>query len=260
MTGRVTALALLLAALAAGAAWVAGGLAGKPDELRMALLWALPAAVFLCGRFTFGRGRAPHSFAAALRRLPWIAVAIGLDLAPIGAGFLLDWLTFTYGDQTLAATRARTALWALPLLVVVGIRFWEGTLRGALYEGAKANLGGRAAFALSLGAGVLLALPALAPGFVPLETPFFAAGVATALCRESVTLLLYRDAGLVAAGLYRGLLAYVDGYGIHDWSSPLFPSANYVTSTDQFYLLRVAGPLAALALIAFALRSRRAAA
>lgn len=260
MKSRVAILALVLAGVAAGAVWVAGGLTGKPDELRMALLWALPAAVFLCARFTVGRRRAAPSLRAALRRSPWIGLAIALDLAPIGVGYLLDWLTLTYGDQTLAATRGTTALWALPLLLLVAIRFWEGTLRGALFEVGQAAFGVCTAAALSVGCGVLLALPALAPGFAPLETPFFAAGLATAAAREIVTLLLYRDAGLVAAGIYRGALAYVDGYLIHDWMSPLFPSANYVTSSDLFYLVRVAGPAAAVALVWAVVRRKGAAA
>jgi hypothetical protein len=222
----------------------------------MALVWALPCAVFLCGRTIFGRSAAPPSLRRALPALPWIGAALALDLAPIGISYLADRITLTYGDQTLAATRATTALWALPLLLIVSIRFVERTLRGALYESARAAFGGAAAAALSVGCGLALALPALAPGFRPLETPFFAAGLVTALAREVSCLVLFRSAGLVAAGVYRGLFVYVDGYLIHDWLSPIFPSANYVTSTDAFYAVRLLGPLAAAALLFVVFRRR----
>ncbi len=76
------------------------------------------------------------------RLLLWIGVAIAVDLAPIGIAYQLGWLTLTYGDQQLAATRAATALWALPLLVLLAVRFYERTLRGRLLPGGSRELGG----------------------------------------------------------------------------------------------------------------------
>ena len=251
---RLALLALAVAALAAGAAWVAGGLAGKPDPTRLAVVWALPAALFVASRFTVGRLAPKSGWSTFVGVLPWIGAALALDLAPIGVGYALDWLTFTYGDQALAASRATTALWALPLLVLVSMRFSEGTLRDALYGRSRAEWGESAAWIVSAACGTLLVLPLVAPGGEALETPFVASVVAAAAAREVVAIALYRRSGIVASGLHRGLLAYVEGYAIGDWASPLFPSANYVTSTDAFYLLRAAGPLAAAALLLLAFR------
>ena len=262
MRARAAALALLLCAVAASAVWVAGRLArgGHPDELRMALVWALPGVVFLSGHVLLRRREAQPSLGATPRALPWIGVALALDLAPLGLALGLGWITLTYGDHTLAAPRGRTALWALPLLLFVGVRFWERTLRARLLEAASSGFGERAGWVMAITCGTLLALPGIAPGLDAPERPFFLAALATAAAREIACTALYRGGGLVSAGLYRGVLAYIDGYLIHDWLSPVFPSANYVTSTDAFYVLRAAGPVAAATLLLVALRRRRAAA
>ena len=168
------------------------------------------------------------------RLLLWIGVAIAVDLAPIGIGYRLGWLTFTYGDQQLAATRAMTALWALPLLVVLTMRFYERVLRGQLFAGALESWGAPAAWALTLLCGTALALPVVAPGFTFSEPAYVAAALVTALAREIGSTVLYRASGLVAAGLFRGTLLFVDFYLIADWLAPVFPSANYDTSGDSF--------------------------
>ncbi len=294
---------MLLLDLAVGATWFAGRYgSGKPDALRLFLVWALPGLVFLCGLLTqekkkrrAGPGELPPRLrlpgiplaalppakpvlptlslpaaapaagnvalsppapgargSSGLRLLPWIGVAIAVDLAPIGIGHRLGWLTFTYGDQQLAATRATTALWALPLLVVLAIRFYERVLRGQLYRSAEESWGTRAAWTLTLLCGTALALPTIAPGFSWSEPAFVAAALVTALAREISCTVLYRASGLAAAGLLRGVLTFVDFYLIADWLAPVFPSANYVTSGDSFYLLRAASPLvAALLLVRF---------
>jgi hypothetical protein len=294
---RTALLAMLLLDLAAGATWYAGRYgSGRPDELRLFLVWALPGLVFLCGFLT--RPKAPRIPGRAARRggpllplppaiprlpvpsataatagtmampapaapgprwsrlLLWIGVAVAVDLAPIAIGHRLGWLTFTYGDQHLAASRATTALWALPLLIVLAIRFYERTLRGQLYRGAEESWGSRAAWALTLLCGTALALPTIAPGFAWSEPSFVAAALVTALAREISCTVLYRASGLVAAGLLRGVFTFVDFYLIADWLAPVFPSANYVTSGDSFYLLRAASPLVAALLLVRFLPSR----
>ena len=186
------------------------------------------------------------------RLLLWIGVAIAVDLAPIGIAYQLGWLTLTYGDQQLAATRATTALWALPLLILLATRFYERTLRGRLFQEALASWGAPAAWTLSLLCGTALALPAIAPGLSLSAPAFVAAALVTALAREIGSTVLYRASGLLAAGIFRGTLLFVDFYLIADWLAPVFPSANYVTSGDTFYLLRAASPLvAALLLVRF---------
>ena len=184
--------------------------------------------------------------------LLWIGVAIAVDLAPIGIAYQLGWLTLTYGDQQLAATRATTVLWALPLLILLATRFYERTLRGRLFAEALESWGAPAAWTLSLLCGTALALPAIAPGLSLSAPAFVAAALVTALAREIGSTVLYRASGLLAAGLFRGTLLFVDFYLIADWLAPVFPSANYVTSGDAFYLLRAASPLvAALLLVRF---------
>ena len=103
---------------------------------------------------------------------------------------------------------------------------------------------------LTLLCGTALALPTVAPGFSFAEPGFVAAALVTALAREIGSTVLYRASGLVAAGLFRGTLAFVDFYLIADWLAPVFPSANYVTSGGSFYLLRAASPLVAALLLA----------
>jgi len=276
---RTALLALFLLDLAAGATWFAGRFdAGRPDALRLFLVWALPGLVFLCGMLTFAGRRpvpgpaqspapgavppprlAPGEGLRLPRLLVWLGVAIAVDLAPIGIGYRLDWLTFTYGDQQLAATRVTTALWALPLLVLVAIRFYERTLRGGLFRSVQESWGTGTAWTLALLCGTALALPTIAPGFSFSEPTFVAAALVTAFAREIGCTVLYRASGLVAAGVYRGTLAFIDFYLIADWLAPVFPSANYVTSVDSFYLLRAASPLVAALLLARGLHGRRSA-
>lgn len=268
MKVRTALLALLLIDIAVGAAWFAGRFGhGRPDALRLFVVWALPGLVFLCGMLILpkqGTATAPRPALGEGVRLPrllaWIGVAIAVDLAPIGIGHRLGWLTLTYGDQQLAASRATTALWALPLLVLISIRFYERTLRGQLFRTAHETWGAPTAWMLSLACGTALALPAVAPGFSWSEPGFVAAALVTAFARELACTVLYRASGIVAAGLFRGTLAFVDFYLIADWLAPVFPSANYVTSTDSFYLLRAASPLVAALLLARFLRRRTPAA
>lgn len=269
MKVRAVLLALLLLDLAAGATWFAGRYGhGRPDALRLFLVWALPGLVFLCGMLALPKAgaleaprRPPGEGSRGSRRFTWIgawiAVAIAVDLAPIGIGYQLGWLTFTYGDQQLAAHRATTALWALPLLVLVSIRFYERTLRGQLFRVASESWGAPAAWSLTLLCGTALALPTVAPGLSFSGPSFVVAALVVALSREVGSTVLYRASGLVAAGLYRGTLAFVDFYLISDWLAPVFPSVNYVTSTESFYLLRAAAPLVAALLLVRALRAPR---
>ena len=292
---------MLLLDVAAGATWFAGRYGdGRPEALRLFLVWALPGLVFLCGFLTLekrarrpgreqlpGRLRLPGIPLPALppakpvlplpvgtvpladgaaaplapgapwsRLLLWIGVALAVDLAPIGIGYRLGWLTFTFGDQQLAASRATTALWAWPLLVVVATRFYERTLRGQLFRGAEESWGTAAAWCLTLACGTALALPTIAPGFSFGEPAFVAAALVTALSREIGSTVLYRASGLFAAGLFRGTLLFVDFYLIAEWLAPVFPSADYVTSGDSFYLLRAASPLVAALLLVRALPAR----
>jgi hypothetical protein len=241
---RVSALALVLVALGVGVAALAGevGVAGRA-ALRWAALLGLPLAAGLAGVLLVPR---PARRALAGKRRPALLAAalVVLDLAPIGIGFLLHQLTFTYGDQTLAAGRLLAVAVGLPSLVVVTIAGWERGLRERLY-GAAAAAGspGRGAL-LSVAAGFALSLVAFLPGFEAMDRGFAAAAGATAILREATAVRLWSAGGSAVSGLYRGTLAGIEGLVLADWASFWFPSANFVSSDASFAWLRVAGPAA----------------
>ncbi len=150
----------------------------------------------------------------------------------------------TYGDQGFSGHPALTALWALPLSVVLAIFGWEWALRRTLFISWAAHLPVPAALFISCAVGVALAAPAIAPGLAAPDRSYAAAAFFVAACREvSFALIFASGAGLPAAGIYRGLLAYLDAFVINDWYSVHFPAANYTTSEPWFYLLRGAAAL-----------------
>ena len=204
-----------------------------------------------------GSGSPPASGARWSRLLLWIGVAIAVDLAPFGIADRLGWLIFTYGEAPPLASHLTTALWMLPLLVVVSIRFSERTLRGQLFVGIDEGWGAPAAWTLTLVCGTALALPAAAPGFAFVVPGAAAAALVAALGREIGSIVLFRASGLVAAGLFRGTLVFCDFFLIADWLRPAFPSAAYASSTGTFHLLRAASPLVAALLLARMLPAAR---
>jgi hypothetical protein len=59
---------------------------------------------------------------------------------------------------------------------------------------------------------------------------------------------LYRRAGVLLSGAFRGLATFGEAFLLADWHSPWLPVASWVAGDPGFYLLRPAGPaLAALA-------------
>lgn len=217
----------------------------------------LPALATAAAVPVGGPSGAPSVASASWPRLLfWIALAIVLDLAPFWIGDRLGWLTFAFADAQPGARPFLTALWALPLLVMVAIRFSERTLRGQLFHGVAEGRGTAGAWALTLLCGTALALPAIAPGFAFGAPLVVAAGLATALGREIGAIVLYRASGLVAAGFFRGTLVFLDFFLIADWLQPVFPSADYSSSAGTFHLLRAASPLVAALLLARALPAR----
>jgi hypothetical protein len=235
-------LAVVLVALGIGVTGLAGSVgAVNRVALRWVVLLGLPILVGLLGAVLVPRPRlAPFSFD---RRLALLAGAlVVLDLLPIGAGFLLHQVTFTYGDQTLAAGRILAVVIGLPALVAVTIVGWERGLRERLCGGAAAAGAPGWGAVLSIGAGVALSLVAFAPGFEPMDRSFAAAACGTALLREATAVRLWRAGGRALSGLYRGVLAGIEGLVIADWASFWFPSANFVSSDPLFPWLRLAGP------------------
>lgn len=258
---RVRLLALVLLVLAAVATLGAGA---APPALgwpaRLAVVFALPFAAGVVASLLLPRspkrvGRSVKVRGTSRFHL-LILGAIGLDLAAIGAGYALGWATFTFGDQTLEAWKRFAVPLALPFTLAVATLGSEWALHARLWNVGRRQ--GRPAEAAwwALACGVALALPAIAPGFRRLDDPYLAAALVTVLAREATALLLFRAGGLFVAGAYRGTLLAIDAFGLYDWYGFYFPLANFVTSEPLFYLLRAAGPLAALALVAAVARAR----
>ena len=253
---RVVALALILIALGVGVAWLAGEIGAQGRvALRWLALLGLPLLVGLAGILIVPRPPLPQvSFDRKLALLAGALVAV--DLLPIGVGFLLHQVTFTFGDQTLAAGRLVAVLVGVPALVLVTVAGWERGLRERLCGGAIAA--GKVAWGapLAIAAGVALSLVAFAPGFEPMDRAFAWSACGTALLREATAVRLWRAGGRFLSGLYRGALAGIEGVVIADWASFWFPSANFVSSDPRFAWLRLAGP--ALGLICALLLTRGA--
>ncbi len=235
------------------------------EDYRNVVLWGIPVLALVLSLVFFPRlapppGESPGG--PARRRLLLLAgcaVALVLDQSFLAFGYLTDWATFTSSTQEPQAGRfAMTALWALPLCLVLGIWGWERALRGAVYTGWRRRLPVPAALALSVLTGLALALPPILPGGEIRDFPFAAAAVTAVLCREiSFTLVFSRGGGLLVAGLYRGLLWFFEAFVVTDWYSLYFPSYNYVAGDPLFYAARAAAALLSLAVIVTVARPGR---
>jgi hypothetical protein len=258
---RVRLLALALVALAAAATLGAGW---APPALRwparLALVFALPFVAGVVASLLLPRSPRRLGQSVKVRGTSrfhlLILAAVALDLAAIGVGYALGWVTFTFGDQTLEAWKRLAVPLALPFTIAVATMGSEWALHARLWGVGVRQGRPREATFWALVVGVALALPAIAPAFEALDDRFAAAALATALLREATALALFRAGGLFVAGAYRGTLVAIDAFGLYDWYGFFFPLANYVSSEPAFYLLRVAGPAAALLLVAATIRPR----
>lgn len=256
---RAAILTLLLIALGLFLTLPAtAGRFGEVEDYRNAVLWGIPAAALVLSLLFFPRlarppGESPGG--PARRRLVLLAgcaVAFLADQSFLVAGYLTDWGTLTLGSEELAKSSrlGLTALWALPLCLVLGIWGWERALRGAVYTGWRLRLAPAAALAVSVLTGLALALPPILPVGEIRDVPFIAAAVTAVLCREiSFGLVFSRGGGLLVAGLYRGVLWFVEAFLVNDWYSLYFPAFNYVAGAPLFYALRAASALLGLAVI-----------
>jgi hypothetical protein len=255
---RAAVLTFLLAAIGVLLTLPAAtGLLPDPDVYRRVVLWGVPVAALLLSlaffpRFARPRGESPVG--PPRRRLLLVAgcaAALLADQSFLGIGYLTDWATFTAGAQELAANRLLlNALWALPACLVLGIWGWERALRGAVYTGWRRRLPTPAALAISVLTGLCLTLPALLPGGEVRDVSFVAASVLAVLCHElSFALIFLRGGGLLVAGLYRGLLWFLEAFVVNDWYSLWFPAYNYVAGDPLFYAVRAAAALLGLAVI-----------
>ena len=225
-------------------------LVGGQSAYRHLTLWGLPVAALLVAAAFSLRGRRGYLFggspATLLRLAPWCLTALVVDYSCLGFGHVLGWITFTYGDQGLSGHPFRAMGWALPLCLLLGVFGWEWALRRTLLVSWTAHLPRPAALLISCVAGVALAAPSIVPGLAVPDAAYVAAAFLVAACREIAFALVFTSgAGLPAAGLYRGLLTYVDAFLIADWYGVSFPMANFTTSEPAFYLVRGATALLA---------------
>jgi len=237
-------------------------LIGGPSHVRPLVTCGIPIAAAVIAALLQPPGSRGWLFAGArgtvLRILPFCAAALVADFLYLGAGHGLGWVTFTYGDQGYSGHPARTALWGLPLCLALGVFGWEWALRRTLFVSWAGRAGRGPAFFLSCAVGVALAAPAIVPGLVVPDPAYVAAAFVVAACREvSFASIFASGAGLPAAGIFRGLLAYLDTFVINDWYSVQFPAANYNTSEPRFYLLRAAAAILSGAIVVFGARRAR---
>ena len=259
---RRSPLPLTLALLALAALLLLPGTrraAGGPAAYRQVLVWGLPiAAGLLSAAIAPRRAPAPEtrgSFGAAIRLAPYCLLAFLADYAFLAIGHSSGWLTFTFGDLPLYGHPILTACWALPACLLAGALGWEMALRGRLLPAWGRFLPAGAAAGLSAAVGLALAVPVILDGASVRDLPFTAAALASAACREiGYCLLVLSGGGVLAAGLLRGLLLYVDAFLVNDWFSPYFPAANFTSSDPILYLVRGGSSLAALALIVLGAR------
>jgi hypothetical protein len=253
---KTVALTLLLAALSlALLAPGSPGRLGGPQMYRLLVTWGVPVAAALLAALFSLRGARGLLFPGAprtMRRLlSWCFAAFVVDFSFLGAGHVLGWVTFTYGDQGYSGHPARTVLWALPLCLFVGVFGWEWALRRTLFVSWARYTGRPIALLISCATGVALAAPAILPGLMVPDPAYAAAAFVVVACREiSCGLIFASGAGLPAAGIYRGLFAYLDTFVLNDWYSVQFPAANYTTSEPMFYVVRAAAAVLSAALVA----------
>lgn len=246
-------LAAALAALGLGATALAGGLAdSSPRVLRAGLLVLLPLAVGALGTLLMRPAARPRPAGAevpipALRHLPLLFALLLADLSPVALGWLTGHVTIAvrapgvtpFGLLALIAGAA-----VLPFVATVG---WEWGLRARLYAPwAEAGRARRAA-AAAVACGTLLSLPALAPGFAGAERGFVAAALVSVALREAIAVRLYRRAGVLLSGAFRGLATFGEAFLLCDERALWLPVASWAAHGPGFDLVRPAGPaLAAL--------------
>lgn len=269
---RTVLLTILLIAVGVGfalpqTAALLGGI-GDIDNYRRAVLWGVPVAALVLSilvrpRLPRPEGEGPGPLPRRLVLLAVAALAFAADQSFLGLSSWTGWATFTFSDREMSAGQlALTAAWALPACLALGIWGWERALRGAVYAGWRRTLppsAATAAIALASLAGLALALPPILPGGEVRDTAFVAASLITVLCREiSLALLFARGGGLLVAGLYRGALAFLEAFVVHDWNSLQFPAYSYVTSGAPFYATRAASAILGLVVVAVLTRPTRA--
>lgn len=239
----------------------ASGLFPDPDAYRQSVLWGVPVAALLLSLVFFPRLARPRGetpVGPPRRRLLLLGGCVAALLADqsfLGLGYLTDWATLTLNgasgpQEPPGSPLSRIAFWTLPVCLALGIWGWERALRGAVYTGWRRRLPTSASLSLSVLTGLCLSLPAVLPGGEVRDVAFVAVSVLAVLCHElSFALVFLRGGGLLVAGLYRGLLWFLESFVVNDWYSLWFPAFNYVAGNSLFYAVRAAAALLGLAIV-----------
>jgi hypothetical protein len=172
--------------------------------------------------------------------------AVGLNLGGVLVAYATGWTYFTYADHSLYVAMPRLVVWAIPAAWVLGLG-WEWTLRHALVGLWARRNRARLGWTLAALLGLLLSAPQVMEGGRVLSVPFTAAGLFRLVCLEAAcTALVLWGPGVLWSGLYRGMTLFFSVWALNDWYSPLFPTANYVSSGVLNHLLYSVGPVLAL--------------
>lgn len=238
----------MLAVLGLASTW-AWPLPAGSEAHRNAVFWGLPCAAFLLSLLLVqpsGRRR-PRRSRGWVALPPILLLVFLLDQSYLGIAWLVHLATFTSGSQSLADAKLfLVSAWALPALAVLSVFGIERCLRLGIYRGITARWPAWAAFAVSAGAGLALALPAVLPGGEARDLPFAAAMLAAALCREGLLTLVFLRGGLLASGLLRALFLWVEGLVINDGYGLFFGSFQFASESPMLYAVRVASAVVAL--------------
>ena len=226
---------------------------GGQGAYRAAVLWGLPIVAGMLAFFTTGGAGSARWRLSPVRSVrfgSWLPVALVADYAFVLIGMKVGWATFTYGDQTLSGHPVRTALWALPACLALGLFGWEFALRGKVLTGWSRRLSGPTAFLIASLTGATLGAASIVSGPVIPDRSYAIVALISVICREvSFGLIFIYGGGLLFAGLYRGLLLYIDAFLIADWFGVYFPAANYVSSEPRFYWVRALSAIVSATII-----------
>jgi len=257
---RVRRLALILVALGAAASLAVAVWPARWAPLaRLGLLLGLPFLVGVVATLVLPRSPRRLGQSARVRGTSRfhavIAGGLALDLGAFWVAARLDWAAIEPLGASLPLWRIALFVLALPLCVAVGTLGLEWALHARIWSFGRRQGAAGEAVGWALVAGVALAAPALAPAWRNPEAMLVVyGGLGVALARELTLLLLFRSGGIFVAGAYRGTLLAVDALGLGVATAFYRPVLLVVARLPVFHLLRLGGPLLALALVALAAR------
>ncbi len=186
-----------------------------------------------------------------LPHAPMVVALILIDGAALGLGHALGWVSFSPAGAALSPLRLAVGVLALPAVMFVAVIGSEWALRARLYAAWAALGRPRTGAAAAVLAGVALAAAAVVPGFRLADRAFVVAALTCLAAREIAAVALYRRAGVLLSGTFRGAIAGLEALVLGDRLAAWAPAATYAASAPEFYALRAATAVAAAALALF---------